>query len=100
VLVLESNHDLDMLRDGPYPWPLKQRVGGRHGHLSNDCASRLLQDVVDGETMVVALAHLSETNNEPTLAATHARSGLDVAGHERVPLVVTSQHGAVPVAIA
>ena len=91
VLVLESNHDLDMLRDGPYPWHLKQRVGGRHGHLSNDAAGSLLATVLDGEASVVALAHLSGTNNVPDLALESARQALERAGRERVRLVATSQ---------
>jgi phosphoribosyl 1,2-cyclic phosphodiesterase len=100
VLVLESNHDIDLLRDGPYPWPLKQRVGGKHGHLSNDAACHLLADVVDEQALVVALAHLSETNNAPELAGHGARAALDAAGREAVRLVVTSQRRPSHVAIA
>lgn len=91
VLVVESNHDLDMLRDGEYPWSLKQRVGGRHGHLSNDASASLLTDVVGGESFVVALAHLSEKNNVPELAAVAARGALERSGRDAVRLLVTSQ---------
>lgn len=69
VLILETNHDLTMLRDGPYPWVLKQRVAGRHGHLSNrDAADGLPELLCDRLRWVVAY-HLSQTNNHPALAA-------------------------------
>lgn len=100
VLVVESNHDLDMLRDGDYPWHLKQRIGSRHGHLSNDATAALLRDVVDGEAMVVALAHLSERNNLPDLALAQAGEALMQGGRERVRLVATRQREAVEVVTA
>ena len=68
ALVLETNHDLEMLRSGPYPWPLKQRVAGRHGHLSNDEAARGLPDLLSERLKWVVLYHLSRTNNLPALA--------------------------------
>jgi len=68
VLVLESNHDEQMLLDGPYPWPLKQRIQGRHGHLSNRAAAELLQQLAWDGLEAVFLAHLSEENNHPHLA--------------------------------
>jgi len=73
VLVLESNHDEQMLMTGPYPWPLKQRVRGSHGHLSNPEAAELLGDLLWEGLEGVFLAHLSETNNQPQLALKHAR---------------------------
>lgn len=76
VVVLESNHDPAMLRDGPYPWELKQRVRGRLGHLSNSDSARLLQRIVSDELKAVILAHLSETNNLPELALASARDCL------------------------
>ncbi|MFC1856002.1 MBL fold metallo-hydrolase, partial [Thermodesulfobacteriota bacterium] len=63
ALVIESNHDPDMLMSGPYPWFLKQRVRGREGHLSNEAALELLGDVVCEKTKHVFMAHLSEVNN-------------------------------------
>lgn len=63
ILVLEANHDDRMLIDGPYPWPLKQRIRSRSGHLSNDDAALLLQDLRHDELSHVILAHLSEENN-------------------------------------
>ena len=91
VLIVESNHDLDMLRDGDYPWHLKQRVGSRHGHLSNEASAQLLEDILDGEAMVVALAHLSESNNVPALALSSAQDVLMRQGREGVRLLATHQ---------
>jgi len=68
VLVLETNHDEEMLRDGPYPWPLKQRVRGSHGHLSNREGGALLGDLLWPGLEALFLGHLSETNNCPKLA--------------------------------
>ena len=68
ALVLEANHDPELLRDGPYPWPLKQRIRGHHGHLSNDDCAELLGEVVCDRLEAVFLAHLSLENNRPELA--------------------------------
>lgn len=76
VLMLESNHDLDMLRDGPYPWAVKQRVMSRVGHLSNDAAADFLARGYDGQATYVVLAHLSENNNLPELARIAAERAL------------------------
>ncbi|MFH1112629.1 MAG: MBL fold metallo-hydrolase [Pseudomonadota bacterium] len=76
LVVLESNHDPKMLRDGPYPWELKQRVRSRLGHLSNPESAQLLQRIVSDQLQAVILAHMSETNNSPDLALDCARSSL------------------------
>jgi phosphoribosyl 1,2-cyclic phosphodiesterase len=76
VLMLESNHDLDMLRDGPYPWSVKQRVMSRVGHLSNLAAAEFLEGEYDGGAAYVVLAHLSENNNLPELARVAAERAL------------------------
>jgi phosphoribosyl 1,2-cyclic phosphodiesterase len=76
VLMLESNHDLEMLRDGPYPWSVKQRVMSRVGHLSNDAASDFLEKNYDGNASYVVLAHLSKCNNLPELARVTAERAL------------------------
>ncbi len=68
ILVLETNHDEQMLIDGPYPWPLKQRIQGRLGHLSNRAAAGLLQQLTWDGLEAVFLAHLSDENNHPELA--------------------------------
>jgi phosphoribosyl 1,2-cyclic phosphodiesterase len=76
VLMLESNHDLEMLRDGPYPWSVKQRVMSRVGHLSNEAAAEFLERNYDGFASYVVLAHLSECNNLPELARVLAERAL------------------------
>ena len=68
VLLLESNHDIEMLREGPYPWSLKQRVLSRVGHLSNAAAAEFLTRDYDGGAHTIVLGHLSEQNNLPDLA--------------------------------
>ena len=68
VLLLESNHDLEMLRDGPYPWAVKQRVLSRVGHLSNHATAEFLSREYDGCATWIVLGHLSESNNAPELA--------------------------------
>jgi len=77
ALVLECNHDLRMLRDGPYSPSLKARVGGDLGHLDNATASNLLEQVVSPRLRYVAAAHLSETNNTPALAQAALARALD-----------------------
>ena len=77
LLLLESNHDLEMLRDGPYPWAVKQRVLSRVGHLSNEAAAGFLEDGYDGQAAYVILAHLSESNNLPELARVTAERALN-----------------------
>ncbi len=77
LLLLESNHDLEMLRDGPYPWPVKQRVLSRVGHLSNDATAEFLSTGYDGQAAYVILAHLSENNNLPELARVAAEGALE-----------------------
>ena len=76
LLLLESNHDLEMLRDGPYPWSVKQRVLSRVGHLSNDATADFLSTAYDGQAAYVILAHLSENNNLPELARVAAERAL------------------------
>jgi len=76
VLVVESNHDLEMLRSGPYPWSVKQRVMSRVGHLSNEAAASFLEEDYDGQAAYVILAHLSESNNLPELARVCAERAL------------------------
>ncbi len=68
LLLLESNHDLDMLKDGPYPWSVKQRVLSRVGHLSNMATAEFLERDYDGGAHTIILGHLSESNNVPELA--------------------------------
>jgi phosphoribosyl 1,2-cyclic phosphodiesterase len=91
VLILESNHDLEMLRVGPYPWNLKQRLMGRFGHLSNTAVSRFLRQQYDGRAEHLLLAHLSSSNNHPEIARQEATRALQDRGLSIAPLSVTSQ---------
>jgi phosphoribosyl 1,2-cyclic phosphodiesterase len=77
VLVIESNHDLEMLRVGPYPWSVKQRVMSRVGHLSNESLAEFFAESYDGAASYIVLAHLSEQNNHPELALRVAENALD-----------------------
>lgn len=93
LLLLESNHDLEMLRDGPYPWQVKQRVLSRVGHLSNETASEFLEKEYDGQAAYVILAHLSESNNLPELARVTAERALnDRASLLANRLLLAAQH--------
>ncbi len=86
ALVLEFNHDLDMLRRGPYPHFLKRRVSGRSGHLSNWQAAQLLSKVVSSELQHVVLAHLSDKNNTAQLAleaAAEVASGVSLVAAQQ-----------------
>jgi phosphoribosyl 1,2-cyclic phosphodiesterase len=78
VLLIESNHDLEMLKDGPYPWSVKQRVLSRVGHLSNDATAEWLASGYDGAATWIVLGHLSESNNQPELARFSAEQALSV----------------------
>jgi phosphoribosyl 1,2-cyclic phosphodiesterase len=91
MLILESNHDLEMLRIGPYPWNLKQRLMGRYGHLSNLAVGRFLRDQYDGKADHLVLAHLSSKNNHPEIARHEAARALRDRGVSTAGLKVTSQ---------
>lgn len=88
LLVLEANHDGAMLQAGPYPWPLKQRIGGKSGHLSNTQSGELLREVLHDELEHVVLAHLSEINNLPDLARLTTQ---EVLGNRNTRLSIASQ---------
>ena len=80
VLLLESNHDVEMLKVGPYPWSIKQRVMGRNGHLSNDVACSFIRDDLDTTTTTLILGHISESNNHPEIVRLCASQALDGRG--------------------
>jgi phosphoribosyl 1,2-cyclic phosphodiesterase len=80
LLLLESNHDLDMLKVGPYPWSVKQRVMSRVGHLSNTSASDFILQDFDRSAAALILGHLSEHNNHPEIARTEAARALESRG--------------------
>lgn len=92
VLVLEFNHDPELLRAGPYPASLQRRVGGNLGHLSNEEGARMLARLAGPELHTLVLAHLSEKNNTPELALAAARTTLESMGLGHVEVLVASQH--------
>lgn len=95
-LVIEANHDLDMLLNGPYPWHLKQRIKGRHGHLSNVETCTLLQEVYHPELRAVVFAHLSETNNHPEVASRCFRELCKLDEWHTVRFEIGLQHDLTP----
>lgn len=90
VLVFEANHDRRMLRQGPYPWPLKQRILGCRGHLANDEAGRAIAGLRTRPEKIV-LAHLSETNNRPEIAEETVSHVLAESGVSALSLAVALQ---------
>lgn len=91
ALVLESNHDVEMLRWGPYPWSLKQRIAGDGGHLSNDAAGRLLEEIWSDRCRHVFLAHMSDKNNHPEIAMLTNRQALGPDRAETTKISLTWQ---------
>jgi len=77
VLLLEANHDVELLRRGPYPWFIKQRVMSRLGHLSNEALAGYLEHDFDGSAAILVLAHLSENNNSPEMARLAVEQALE-----------------------
>ena len=92
VLILEANHDPTMLKHGPYPWPVKQRIKSRLGHLSNRQTGKLLAEVYSEGLHRLILAHMSETNNcpEKVLDTFIDILSSDILEHLRISLA--SQH--------
>lgn len=88
ILVLESNHDSETLMYSAYPWPLKQRIKGRLGHLSNEQSSGLLGNIVHDRLQHVVLAHLSKVNNTPLIAYKESYEILKSLGADHVNLSV------------
>lgn len=76
LVVLEANHDPEMLINGPYSWPLKQRIKGRTGHLSNEESRDLISEIRHDQLSHVVLAHMSEENNTPEKAIARVREAL------------------------
>ncbi len=91
VLVLEFNHDAEMLAGGPYPATLKHRVSGAGGHLSNAQAQLMLRALAGRDLHTLILGHLSRHNNTPTLALAAARATLEELGLHGVEVLVASQ---------
>lgn len=96
AIVLEFNHDLEMLRNGPYPLPLQQRVRSSRGHLSNEDGAAFLAKLVGGKLRLAVLAHLSEKNNTPELAALAAKNIVGDLSSSGTELVLARQLVAMP----
>ncbi len=80
LVLIESNHDRDMLKVGPYPWSVKQRIASNTGHLSNDECARWIREDFDGKAEYLVLGHLSRQCNHPELARLAALQALDCHG--------------------
>lgn len=96
ILLLEANHDLDMLRYGPYPAALKQRIASSHGHLSNEQARQALERLVHPDLQYVVAMHLSQENNAPSLVQ---RELMRVLAGSSVNLAVASARGGVTLVV-
>ena len=77
AVIMEANHDSRMLETGPYPYPLKLRIAGEKGHLSNEASGRFLSQIINEHLKYIVLAHLSKTNNYAELARLAVRQELD-----------------------
>ncbi|OGF52658.1 MAG: hypothetical protein A2Z21_10080 [Candidatus Fraserbacteria bacterium RBG_16_55_9] len=96
ALIIEANHDLNMLMNGRYPWDLKQRIRSPVGHLSNDQAAELIRELTQqGALKKAILAHLSQQNNRPDLALSAVQSRLDSLFHCDVYLSYQDQRSEV-----
>jgi phosphoribosyl 1,2-cyclic phosphodiesterase len=93
TVLLESNYDPALLRDGPYPWSLKERILGPLGHLSNGDVGRYLERGLGPACRRIVLAHLSQTNNHPEIVLLAAEEALQRAGRSDVGLGLTGPSG-------
>ena len=91
LMLLEANHDLDMLKVGPYPWSVKQRVMSRVGHLSNLVMTEYLAGEFPAGASHLVLGHLSEQNNHPEIVRDLATRALEERGL-RTELTIAEQH--------
>jgi len=92
LMLLEANHDLEMLKVGPYPWSVKQRVMSRVGHLSNDTMSDFLLGDFDGTPVRLILGHLSEHNNHPEIVRLVATQALERRGLATALAIASQTH--------
>ena len=96
LYIMESNHDIELLMTGPYPYILKQRVVGDKGHLSNEMAGNYLKEIIGENTKKIVLAHLSETNNEPNIALETIKSIVPIV-ENNISLLVAKQDESIDV---
>lgn len=81
LLLLESNHDMEMLLNGSYPWPLKNRIRGKYGHLCNSTCANAVVDMIEEGLRVLVLGHLSQDNNLPSLAYSTIKERIEQCGY-------------------
>lgn len=89
VYIFESNHDINMLMNGPYPYILKQRVLSDKGHLSNELSGNYLKELVGNKTKRIILAHLSEINNTPEIALNTVKG---ILNNKKIKINTALQH--------
>ncbi len=95
VLLLETNHDIKMLQEDPHrPWSLKQRILSRHGHLSNEAAADVAEEIMSADLKQLYLGHLSRECNRPDLASQVINDRLKRIGASHVRVELTAQHTA------
>ena len=92
ILVLEANHDVEMLKNGPYPWPVKQRIKSRFGHLSNEQSVKVISQVFSEDLQEVIFAHMSETNNSSEMVLKTFASMLPRHMRDRLRITLARQH--------
>jgi len=92
LVIIESNHDLEMLKNGPYPYMLKKRILSQYGHLSNDASASVIERLIRTGTKNFILAHLSEENNLPELAYGAVAERLKAAGHSGFSIDIAHQY--------
>jgi phosphoribosyl 1,2-cyclic phosphodiesterase len=95
-LIIEFNHDENMLEEGPYPLELKRRIRGADGHLSNHQAGQVLEGLLHDELRMVVLAHMSDTNNHPQKAVEEATHRLKKNGCQGIRILVSHQDRPLP----
>ncbi len=98
-LILEANHDLKMLQESSRPWSLKQRIAGRHGHLSNTDAAEAAQTIMSAELQHLYLGHLSRECNRPDLALEVVTERMQKIGATHVQVRLTAQHTPCPTVV-
>ncbi|RJR22523.1 MAG: MBL fold metallo-hydrolase [Desulfobacteraceae bacterium] len=96
ALIVEFNHDEEMLESGPYPWFLKKRIRGREGHLSNTQAGGLVGEVSGDNLRYLVLAHLSKINNVPEKAMEAAKRALLERGRNKTSVLVAQESAPIP----
>jgi phosphoribosyl 1,2-cyclic phosphodiesterase len=96
VLIIESNHDPDMLRESDYPWSVKQRIGSRHGHLANHQTANMVESLIHDDLQCIVLSHISKNTNIPALATQTVKKVLQTYGKNDVQ-VIAAHRGNQPI---